>query len=65
MQDSIYEVPLKFEQEGVASVILNCFGMRNKKANLKDWEKIMKKIKKDNKEVRIVLWVSILRVVSL
>ncbi|MFN3301437.1 MAG: CTP synthase [Patescibacteria group bacterium] len=51
--DSIYEIPLNFEKEGLGKKILKKFNLPIKKRNLKDWAGLVKTIKKARKEVKI------------
>ncbi|XOB40644.1 MAG: CTP synthase [Candidatus Nealsonbacteria bacterium] len=50
---SIYEVPAIFEKEHLGNRILNKFGLRSRKRNLKDWKKLVKAIKTARTPVRI------------
>lgn len=51
--DSIYEVPINYEKEGLGDRILKKFGLRPIKQNLKDWKELVKIILNNNKEVKI------------
>ncbi|MGB9680984.1 MAG: CTP synthase [Minisyncoccia bacterium] len=51
--NSIYEVPLNFEKDNLGNRILKKFNLRNRKSDLKDWEKLVKKIQKPKDKVRI------------
>ena len=51
--DSIYEIPLNFEKENLGNRILRKFGLRSRKQNLRDWGKLIKKIKTAEKPVKI------------
>lgn len=42
--DNIYKVPLYFEKQKMADLVLKHFGMRMKKADLTDWKKYVKLI---------------------
>ena len=46
IKTSIYEIPINFEKENVGKIILNHFGMREKGADMRTWEKLSKKIRK-------------------
>lgn len=48
--ENVYEVPLYLESQNVASTILNHFKLKNKKADLKEWESFVSKIKAPNKK---------------
>ncbi len=52
--DSIYEVPINFEKEKLGNKILEKLHLRpRKKRDLKDWAKLVRRIKKVKKPVRI------------
>ncbi len=51
--ESIYEIPLNFEEENLGNRILKKFGERRRKNNLKDWKKLVKIIKSCKKPVKI------------
>ncbi|MDP2864265.1 MAG: CTP synthase [bacterium] len=51
--ESIYEVPINFEKENLGSRILKKFGLKAKKQNLGDWQKLIKTIKAAKKPVKI------------
>ena len=54
---SIYEVPIKYQEEGLDKKILDHFGIVSKKiANLENWKKFNKKLttKKENVKISIV-----------
>jgi len=50
---SIYEVPINFEKENLGNQILKKFNLGNRKSNLDDWKKLVKRIKGVNKQVKI------------
>ncbi|MEA2113635.1 MAG: CTP synthase [Patescibacteria group bacterium] len=50
---NIYEVPLNFQKEKIGQRILNKFGLRAKKKNLKDWQNLVKVIKSAKKNINI------------
>lgn len=50
---SIYEIPLNFEKEHLAKTILNFFGLNNRTADLREWEKLVAKIHNGHKEINI------------
>ena len=53
---SIYEVPIKYNQEKLDKKILNIFGLKEKnKANLKIWKDIVLKINSKRKKVSIAI----------
>jgi CTP synthase len=51
--ESIYEIPINFEKDNLGKLILRKFGVRVKKENLKDWQKLVNVIKSAKKKVRI------------
>ena len=52
--DSIYEVPINFEKDGLGKRILKKLQMRpKKKSDLKEWSKLVKTIKTSEKSVKI------------
>lgn len=51
--DSIYEVLLNFEKEELGDKILKEFGLKKRKARLKEWKDLVKRIKKNDKKVKI------------
>ena len=53
VQKSIYEVPLRFEKEGIVSVILRHFDIEDKKSDLKQWRYIMEKVENGKQKVKI------------
>ena len=50
---SIYEVPINFEKENLGNQILKMFGLFSRKKDLKDWGRLVKKIKNSKKPVKI------------
>jgi CTP synthase len=51
--DSIYEIPLNFEMEGLGNRILKKLGIKAKKKNFEEWENLVKKIKEEKPPVKI------------
>lgn len=51
--ESIYEIPINFEKDNLGKLILRKFGVRVKKENLKDWQKLVNVIKSAKKKVKI------------
>ncbi len=51
--DSIYDVPVNFDNEHLAEKILQKLNMKIRKKDLKDWRSLAKKIKNLKKSVRI------------
>jgi len=52
-EGSVYEVPINFEKENLGNKILKKFGLRVRKRNLKDWEKLVETTRKVKKLVKI------------
>lgn len=50
---SIYEVPLNFEKDQLGNRILKKFGLKPRKQDLNDWQKLVYKINNPKKEVKI------------
>ncbi len=51
--ESIYDVPINFEKDGLGDRILAKFGITKKKKDLVDWRKMVQTIKNTKKEVNI------------
>ena len=51
--ESIYEVPVNFEKDNLGKIILKKFGLKPKKQNSKEWNKLVKKIKTVKKPVKV------------
>jgi CTP synthase len=51
--DSIYEIPLNFEKEGLGDRILNKFGLKARKKDAKDWQAMVSRMKGAKKSVDI------------
>ena len=51
--DSIYEIPLNFEKEGLGDRILKKLGMKAKKKDMKEWTSLVNTIKKEKPVVKI------------
>ncbi len=51
--ESIYEVPVNFDNENLAQKILSKFGMRIKQKDLKEWKVLVEKIDNLDEEVKI------------
>lgn len=50
---SIYDVPVNFEKENLGKVLLEGMGLRVRKDDMSDWEKLADKIKNIDKKVKI------------
>ncbi|HOA14856.1 MAG TPA: CTP synthase [Bacillota bacterium] len=53
--ESLYEVPLQLEREGLARIVLARLGMEDRKPDLVDWEAMVQKAKGATEKVRIAL----------
>lgn len=53
--ESIYEIPLKLEEQNMGNKLLDVLGVKSKKSNIDDWKKFVKKIKTVKKEVNIAV----------
>jgi CTP synthase len=51
--DTIYQIPVNFENEDIGGKILRKFGMRSRRRDLKDWRRFVGTIKNAGKPVRI------------
>lgn len=51
--DSIYDVPMNFEKDGLGDRILEKFGLKKRKADLTDWAKMIKISTSSKREVNI------------
>lgn len=52
--DSIYQVPINFEKEGLTDQLLNMFGMPSKKRDLRKWNNFVQKITRTAKSAKSV-----------
>jgi CTP synthase len=50
---TIYEVPLALEEQGLCQVALKMLGVKDKKPDLKSWEKLVEKIKNPSRILKI------------
>ncbi|KKU51597.1 MAG: CTP synthase [Candidatus Sungbacteria bacterium RIFCSPLOWO2_02_FULL_47_9] len=50
---TIYEVPVNFEKERLGDRLLSKFELRSRKKNNKDWERLVRKIRRANRVVTI------------
>ena len=51
---SIYEVPVCYDKAKVASIIFKKFGLPDKKPDLREWQNLVKKIKKNNNNSLVI-----------
>lgn len=53
--DSVYEVPVNLEKEGISNRILKKLGLRARKKDLKEWRAFLRKVHDSEKPVRIAV----------
>lgn len=53
--NSIYEVPLMMQEEGLDSIVVRKMGLEDKPADMKDWKKMVHKILNPAKEITVAL----------
>jgi len=53
--ESVYEIPVKMEEQNIGNKVLKVLDMPSRKSNLKPWEDLVKTIKSVNKEVKIAV----------
>lgn len=53
--DSIYEIPLVLEEQGLADIVVNYLGLVEKKVDLSEWREIVKVMKNPPKRVNIAI----------
>lgn len=51
--DSIYEVPINFQRDDLGRLMLKKLGLHVKKAEMKEWNNLLEKIKNPKREIRI------------
>lgn len=51
--DSIYDIPLNFEKDGLSTTVLKTLGLKPRQTDLKKWRTIVARIKKSKDKVRI------------
>ncbi len=54
-RESIYEIPINFEEDHLSDFIFKKLGLRSKKQDLKEWRALMKKIKSLRTTVKIAI----------
>ncbi len=52
---TIYEIPIKFEEDGLADLVLKRFGIEGKKSDLTEWKRIVSIIKKPKHKVNVAI----------
>lgn len=53
--DSIYDVPINFEKDKIGEMVVKALKLPKRNANLKEWEKFVKKTKNSKKEINIAI----------
>ncbi|MFW5853368.1 MAG: CTP synthase [Patescibacteria group bacterium] len=55
--DSIYDIPVNFEKDGLSDTLLNLLNLKSRQTDLKDWRRMASRIKSDKstKEVKIAI----------
>lgn len=53
--ESIYEIPLKLEEQDMGNKLLKALGMRSRKSNLREWARFVHTIKHPKREVKIAV----------
>jgi CTP synthase len=53
--DTIYEIPLKFEEEGLADLVMRRLGLENSAADLEDWKRMVSILKKPARKLDIAI----------
>ncbi len=53
--DSIYDVPVNFEKDGLGNLVLKLFDLKPKQKDLIDWRRMLRKLHGAKKEVRIAV----------
>ena len=53
--DSVYEVPIRLEEENLGTLISTNLDLKTKKSNLNNWTKVMSKVNLSSKSVKIAI----------
>lgn len=53
--ETIYELPLRFEEEGLGNAVLASLQLKEQEVDLSEWEKLVDKINNRSKEIQISL----------
>jgi len=53
--DSIYDVPLNYEKDGLGDILTEVLGLPTRKSKLDDWKGFVQKAKKSKKELQIAV----------
>jgi len=53
--ESIYDVPINFEKDGLGKILCGVLGLKDKPAHLQDWENFVAKVKNGNRKLNIAV----------
>ena len=53
--ESIYDVPINFEKDGLSDRVLNFFGLKERQKDLVQWRKMVAKIKNPKRNIKIAV----------
>jgi CTP synthase len=53
--ETIYEIPLKFEDDGLSDLVMERFGLENGRCDLEDWKRIVGILKKPKNKVTVAI----------
>ena len=53
--DSIYEVPLNLEEQGLDDIVVECLGLESEEPDLREWKEIVRRFQTATDEVNIAL----------
>ncbi len=53
--ESIYDVPLNFEKDGLGDILCDVLGLKHRPTNLKEWEGFVAKVKNGSKKLQIAV----------
>ena len=53
--DSVYEVPIRLEEENLGTLISTNLDLKTKKSNLNNWTKVISKVNLSSKSVKIAI----------
>lgn len=52
---SIYEIPLKLEEQDMGNKLLKCLNLKPRKSDMADWEKFIVKVRNGKREIKIAV----------
>ena len=53
--ETIYEIPMVFEEEGLADLVVKRLGLRDGPANMAEWHDLVRRVKQPKHEVNIAV----------